>query len=163
MRGGKREFSISRDKVGLASNTVLYPIILNANQWYHVTYLYNSANTTLALFLDGVPVAQATGTTGNGNNGGRGTFASGFFAHNTGNIQAMNGRVAGVAVYKAALSSSSIKNLYTRRPPDNDPNLVLLMPMDEVTGTSTFDRARSKFKGNTTTTIKQFDHPYVSW
>ena len=116
------------------------------------------AGTTITLYLDGVSQATATAS-GNGNAGTTDGTAAGVFYRDASPAAALDGKMAHFCVYNASIGAGRMANLRWKRPPDNDPNLVLYWPMDERGGGTVFDRAGTQQNGSITTPLWLSDHP----
>lgn len=140
---GTNRIYVEYSRMNIGENTINVAQTLNVNQWYFIAY--TSDGTTMRAYLDNVELGNVALTAGNGSGSNVNRFSVGAFTTDLG--LRMDGKVAHVFVYNEALSVARLEHLRWKRPPDNDPGLVLYWPLDENTGTVARDHSGNNYNG----------------
>lgn len=117
---------------------------VNDGQWHHVVVVRDAANNTLSLTFDGVDQGPVTKTLGPLNVDPEGFILGQDQDAGVGNFQAheaFNGNLEQFAVFRRALTSEQVADLYVNGIVGNEADLALYLPLNESGGNIAHDRS----------------------
>lgn len=147
---GTKQLVWDRTRLGTEGVEVAADVTLTNGAWHYVGYNYDGTN--IEGYYDGVSQGT-TATSGNGSASISDFYELGVSRQDNDTIiNKADAQIAHCVVLNASSSATRIQNLQYKRPPDNDPNLVLYWPLDEGSGTTAKDHSgtfNGTLNGNT--------------
>jgi len=114
-------------------------------QWHHVAFVVDASGGRL--FLDGILKQSASWSGSPGAPTATTPLRFGQYPSTFPTSGHFKGTIADVSLWNRSFTNPEATDLYRRRPVPAEPNLIAFWPLDDVSGTTAFDRTATPLNG----------------